>query len=138
MLSRHLHPPSVLELNKQALRAVCKTPDGDPALYAALITDLDAGRAGTPSMPQQDVWDSEGTNSNFKLSYVLEAEPARPEGAPKTCYHPCPAHLVGYEAFVSSLILGLGGSLQDPRLLLASASSNTEFGNLFSKPYYSH
>ena len=35
-------------------------------------------------MPRQDVWDSEGTNTNCKLSYVLRAEPKRPKDAPKT------------------------------------------------------
>ena len=112
MLSRHLHPAGILELNAPEFRAVWKNSDGSPELYVALITDLDAGKAGTPAMARQDVWDREGTNTDFKLSCVLQAEPEKPKGAPKTRFHPCPAQLVGYET-VSSMTCGLGDALQE-------------------------
>ena len=53
-LALHLHPVNVLELNAPEFRAVWKTLDGAPELYAALISNLDVWRARRPGMPRQD------------------------------------------------------------------------------------
>ena len=89
-------------------------------------------------MPRQDTWDGDGSNTDFKPAFVLEAEPLRHEGTPKSHFYPRPAPLVGYEASVSSMILGLGRTMQDPRLSLAGAFSNVQPGlcNLFTRTYF--
>ena len=80
-------------------------------------------------MPRQDTWDADGSSTVFKLAYVLEAEPPRHEGTPKPHSYPRPAPLVGYEASVSSMILALGRTMQDPRLSLAGASATSSQGS---------
>ena len=83
-LALHLDPASVLELNAPEFRAVWKTLDGAPELYAATMSNVDAGRAGRPGMPRQETWDSDGSNTDFEPAYVLEAEPLRQEDTPKS------------------------------------------------------
>ena len=72
----------------------------------------------------------------FREAFVRQAEPEGPEESLNTRSYPRPAPLDEYEPIVASLISGLGDCLADPRLLLASATSNFPSGNLFDMSRY--
>jgi hypothetical protein len=134
----HLQPSSLQALNEPDVRAVWKAEDGSPELYAAMASNVEAGRAGRAGMPRQDKWDSAGSNKDFEASYTLAAEPLREEDSPHASTYTCPAPLVGYGATESSLILGLAEQVQDPRFSLACGTSNFQpgYNNLFSSPVF--